>query len=255
MPESTAPEPARPAGAPAPGSTAKALVVLQALAEDGGAVQLAELARRCGISKPTAHRVLAGLRALAWVRAHEGGRYSLGPQAQAFAAMASPGTSVEHSLTRLRNAVGHTVHAGVLVEDHVVYTHKLDGHDQFVMRSRVGATAPLHCTGMGKALLAHLPDAQVTAVLAAGLPRRTPGTLTDPAALRAELRLIRERGYAVDDEENEEHIRCLAAVVPETLGHPLRAVSISTVTFLTDRERLLGHVPALLHCARSLAAS
>jgi DNA-binding IclR family transcriptional regulator len=169
--------------------------------------------------------------------------------------MASPGTSVEHSLTRLRNAVGHTVHAGVLVEDHVVYTHKLDGHDQFVMRSRVGATAPLHCTGMGKALLAHLPDDQVTAVLAAGLPRRTPGTLTDPAALRAELRLIRERGYAVDDEENEEHIRCLAAVVPETLGHPLRAVSISTVTFLTDRERLLGHVPALLHCARSLAAS
>ena len=65
------------AGAPAPGSTAKALVVLQALAEDGGAVQLAELARRCGISKPTAHRVLAGLRALAWVRTHEGGRYSL----------------------------------------------------------------------------------------------------------------------------------------------------------------------------------
>jgi IclR family transcriptional regulator, acetate operon repressor len=237
------------------GSTAKALVVLQALARAGGAVQLADLARDCGVPKPSAHRVLAGLKELAWVRAHDGGRYSLGPQAYAFAAMASPGTSVEQALAGLRDAVGHTVHAGVLLDDHVVYTHKFDGRDQFVMRSRVGATAPLHCTGMGKALLAHLPDDQVAAVLAAGLPGRTAGTLTDPDALRAELGLIRERGYAVDDEENEQNIRCIATVVPEGLGHPLRAVSISTVTFLTDREQLMGYVPALLQCARSLTTS
>jgi IclR family transcriptional regulator, acetate operon repressor len=237
------------------GSTAKSLVVLRALARAGGAVQLAELARDCGVSKTSAHRVLAGLRELDWVRVHEGGRYSLGPQAYAFAAMVSPGTSAEQALAVLRDTVGHTVHAGVLLDDHVVYTHKLDGRDQFVMRSRVGATAPLHCTAMGKALLAHLPDDRVSAVVAAGLPRRTAGTLTEPQAVRAELREIRERGYAVDDEENEQNIRCLATVVPETLGHPLRAVSISTVTFLTDREQLIGYVPALLHCARSLTAS
>jgi IclR family transcriptional regulator, acetate operon repressor len=255
MPTSSGSRPGATAGALPSGSTAKSLVVLQALARAGGAVQLAELARDCGISKTTAHRVLAGLRELAWVRAHEGGRYSLGPQASAFAAMASPGTSVEQALAGLRDTVGHTVHAGVLVDDHVVYTHKLDGRDQFVMRSRVGATAPLHCTAMGKALLAHLPDDRVCAVVAAGLPRRTAGTLTDPRAVHAELRAIRERGYAVDDEENEQNIRCLATVVPETLGHPLRAVSISTVTFLTDRDRLMSYVPALLHCARSLTAS
>ncbi|WP_448608670.1 IclR family transcriptional regulator [Geodermatophilus sp. URMC 60] len=237
------------------GSTAKSLLVLQALARADGAVQLAELARDCGVSKTTAHRVLAGLRELAWVRAHEGGRYSLGPQAYAFAAMASPAISIEQTLAGLRDAVGHTVHAGVLLDDHVVYTHELDGRDQFVMRSRVGATAPLHCTAMGKALLAHLPDDRVSAVVAAGLPRRTAGTLTDPRAVRAELRVIRERGYAVDDEENEQNVRCVAAVVPEALGHPLRAVSISTVTFLTDRDQLMSYVPALLRCARSLTAS
>lgn len=255
-PSGTELEPAvAPAGARPSGSTAKALLVLQALAQADGAVQLAELARGCGVSKPTAHRVLAGLRELAWVRAHEGGRYSLGPQAHAFAAMASRGTSVEQALSGLRDTVGHTVHAGVLLDDHVVYTHKFDGRDQFVMRSRVGATAPLHCTAMGKALLAHLPDDRVAAVLAAGLPRRTAGTLTDPDAVRAELRVIRERGYAVDDEENEQNIRCVATVVPETLGHPLRAVSISTVTFLTDREQLMTCVPALLRTARSLTTS
>jgi IclR family acetate operon transcriptional repressor len=255
MPTSSGIELRGPTDALPSGSTAKSLVVLQALAQAGGAVQLAELARDCGISKTTAHRVLAGLRRLAWVRLHEGGRYSLGPQAYAFAAMASRGTSVEQALAGLRDTVGHTVHAGVLLDDHVVYTHKLDGRDQFVMRSRVGASAPLHCTAMGKALLAHLPDDQVSAVVTAGLPRRTTGTLTDPEAVLAELRGIRERGYAVDDEENEPNIRCIATVVPVPLGQPLRAVSISTVTFLTDREQLMSYVPALLRCARSLTAA
>jgi DNA-binding IclR family transcriptional regulator len=237
------------------GSTAKALVLLEALAQAGDAVQLADLAGACGMSKPTAHRILAVLRELSWARMHEGGRYSLGEQAHAFAAMASPGTSVEQTLAGLRDTVGHTVHAGVLSDGTVVYTHKLDGHDQFVMRSRVGASMPLHCTAMGKALLAHLPEDQISAILAAGLSRRTPATLTSPEALRAELRAIRQRGYAVDDEENEQNIRCVATVVPEAHGHPSRALSISTVTFLTDRTQLLSYVPALLQCARSLATS
>ena len=236
------------------GGTPKALAVLQALAEAGGPVRLADLAGRCAVSKPTAHRVLALLRELGWVRPHDGGRYSLGPQAHAFAAMASPGTSMDAALAGLRDTVGHTVHAAVLVGDHLVYTHKVDGRDQFVMRSRVGATASLHCTAMGKVLLAHLPEDRVTGILGAGLPRRTAATVTDPDELRAELRRIRERGYAIDDEENEQNIRCVATVVPEGPDAPVRAVSISTVTFLTDRERLMTYVPALVECARSLTA-
>ncbi len=98
-------------------------------------------------------------------------------------------------------------------------------------------------------------DERVEAVLRTDLPRRTDGTLTDPDAVRADLAVVRERGYAVDDEENERNIRCVATVVPEVAGHPLRAVSISTVTFLTDRDQLMGYVPALLQCARSLATS
>lgn len=253
---SPGPDPSTPpASASTSGSTPKALQLLLALARAEGPVRLAELGRDCGLSKPTAHRVLAGLRELAWVQAHDGGRYGLGPQAGAFAAMAAPRTSLEQHLAVLRDTVGHTVHAGVLLGDHVVYTHKLDGHDQFAMRSRVGATAPLHCTAIGKAVLAHLPDERVAAVLAAGLPRHTAATLADPDALRAELGFIRERGWSVDEEENEANVRCVAALVPETPGHPLRAVSISTVTFLTDRERLLSCVPALQQCVGALASA
>ena len=246
---------APPAGAAPAGGTAKALLLLEALARAGTDVQLADLARTCGMTKPTAHRLLALLRELSWVRVHEGGRYSLGAQARAFAAMASPGASVDGALAQLRDTVGHTVHAGVLSGATVVYTHKLDGHDQFAMRSRVGAPMPLHCTGMGKALLAHLPDDRVAAIVAAGLPGRTPATLTDPDVLRDDLRRVRERGYAIDDEENERNIRCIATVVPETTGHPVRALSISTVTFLTGRDELVGYAPALLDCARVLATS
>jgi IclR family acetate operon transcriptional repressor len=243
------------AGGNPPGSTTKALALLRVLAERGVPVQLGELARACGMSKPTGHRVLAQLRELAWVRTHEGGRYSLGPQAYAFAAMSSSGTSTEETLARLRDTVGHTVHVGVLSGGAVVYTHKLDGHDPFVMKSRVGGMMPLHCTGIGKALLAHLPEEQVSAVLAAGLPRRTPTTFTDAGALRAELQAIRERGYAVDEEENEPNIRCVATIVPESGGQSLSAVSISTVTFVTDREQLMEYVPALQEAARALAAT
>jgi DNA-binding IclR family transcriptional regulator len=243
------------AGDSPPGSTSKALALLRVLAEHGEPVQLADLVRACGMSKPTGHRVLAQLRELAWVRMHEGGRYSLGPQAHAFAAMTSAGTSTEETLAHLRDTVGHTVHVGVLSGGAVVYTHKLDGHDPFVMKSRVGGTMPLHCTGIGKALLAHLPDDEAEAVLAAGLPRRTSATLTDARALRTELQAIRERGYSVDDEENEPNIRCIATIVPETGGQPLTALSISTVTFLTTREQLLEYVPVLQEAARRLAAA
>lgn len=242
-------------GAPAGGATPKALLLLEALARAEQPVRLAALARGCGLSKPSAHRVLALLRELDWVRPHDGGRYSLGTRAHAFAAMASRITSVDAVLTGLRDAVGHTVHTGVVSDDVVVYTHKVEGRDQFAMRSRVGGTMPLHSTGIGKSLLAHMPEDRLEAVLRVGLERRTPSTITDPNALRRELARIRGQGYSVDEEENEANVRCVAAVVPAPDGPPFTAVSISTVTFLTARDELLGYVPALQDATLALASA
>lgn len=238
---------------PATGGTPKALALLEDLARSGEPARLTDLADRCAISKPSAHRILTVLRELGWVGSAERGRYCLGPRAHAFAAGAGAASSTEAVLGGLRDEVGHTVHAGVLASDRVVYTHKLDGRDPFAMRSRVGGSMPLHCTGIGKALLAHLPAARRDAVIAAGLPRRTPNTITDPAALRRELAAIRERGYAVDDEENEVNVRCVAAVVPDREAFPRTSLSIATVTFLTTREQLLGYVTPLHAAAHALA--
>lgn len=245
-------------GVPGGGSTPKALLLLDALAAQPGAVQpgavqLASLAASCGLSKPSTHRVLATLRDAGWVRVHEGGRYSLGARALAFGARTRQSPSVEALLTRLGDEVGHTVHVGVISDDVVVYTHKVDGHDQFTMRSRVGGTMPLHSTGIGKALLASGPSSRVDAAIAAGLPRRTANTITSATALRRELKTTRANGYAVDNEENEPNIRCIACAVPAVDGVPITAISISTVTFLTSKDELFGFIPTLQAAARELA--
>lgn len=235
------------------GSTRKALVVLEALATAGKGMQLGELAERCELPKSSTHRVLATLREAGWVRVHSSGSYVLDNRAVAFGARAAKSTAVEDVLALLSDDVGHTVHAGVISDDVVVYTHKVQGKDQFEMRSRVGGTMPVHSTGIGKALLAFAPPDQVERVIARGLQRYTPNTITSARALRKELVEIRERGYAIDDEENEANVRCIARAVLTPSGRATTALSIATVTFLTPPEELFGHVGALADAVAQLS--
>lgn len=113
---------------------------------------------------------------------------------------------------------------------------------------------PLHSTAIGKSILAHLPEEQVRALIAsAGLPPRTPNTLTSPEALLAELETVRARGFAMDDEENEATIRCIGAALLDPGGSPVGGVSITTVTFLVSREEIEAYAPALRAATQALA--
>lgn len=113
---------------------------------------------------------------------------------------------------------------------------------------------PLHTTAIGKSILARLPAAEARElVAAAGLPRRTPHTLTTPQALEAELEAVRTRGFALDDEENEATIRCIGAAILDARGRPIGGVSVTTVTFLVSRTEIEAYAPALLAATRALA--
>ena len=138
------------------------------------------------------------------------------------------------------------MHVAVLADGEVLYTHKASAPEAFIMRSRVGSRMPAHSTAVGKVMLSTLPEARVVATLTArGMRARTPATLTDVDALLAELEVVREAGYALDREENEVNVRCMA--VPIRLGdNGIAGVSISTITFLTPE-------PALLACSRDCA--
>jgi IclR family acetate operon transcriptional repressor len=231
--------------------------ILEALAVPDGPHRLMDVAERAAVPRSTAYRVLATLAAEGFAENCGEGRYGVGGRLSGLGAqiVSVVSAGVGPALRRLQQgAGGNTVHLAVRVGDHAVYLHKVDSDKPYEMRSRVGNQLMLHCTAIGKAILAHLPPEEVDAVLAsAGLRARTPATIIDLRALHAELAAVRERGYAVDDEENEATVRCIGAAVLDRAGRPRGGVSISTVTFAVERTELLSYAPLLQATVRGLA--
>ena len=234
----------------------KLLGLLEALGAVERPQRLGELAERTGLTKPTVHRLLGVLTDSGWAVQRDGGFYELGPRARALGhADAEWGDGVESAIHTLATATNQTVHVAVLADGEVLYTHKASAPQAFIMRSRVGSRMPAHSTAVGKAMLATLPEPRLVALLTArGMPARTPATHTDVDALLTELATVRECGYALDREENEVNVRCMA--VPIRLGdNGIAGVSISTITFLTPESELLGLLPSLRDTATRVVAA
>jgi IclR family acetate operon transcriptional repressor len=209
----------------------KGIALLDALLAAPGGLSLAELARATELAKPTAHRLLASLLDARLARQLEDGGYALGPRCLALGAGFADGLDLRRealpALRELAAATGETCHLGVLAGSEVVYIEKIDSRHAVRMQSRVGATQPALSTSLGRALLAHADAATVEAALAVGAVARTPRTTTDPAALRALLAEVRERGFAVDDVENEPGVRCVGAPIVDHEGRAVAALSVS----------------------------
>lgn len=225
----------------------KLLRLLEALGSSEGRTQLASLAREAGMAKSTAHRLLGVLVSEGWAAVHDGGSYELGPRARALAAaaMRDPvNASVDGVLQDLSRTVSQTVHLGLAAGDHFIYTHKVEGPQGFGIASHVGMRQLLHSTAIGKCILAGMQDTEVAELVGrTGLAARTPRTHQTLEALLDDLSRVRAQGFALDEEENEANIRCLAVPV-QTGGRTVGAVSISTVTLLTDPDSVRGFVPA-----------
>jgi IclR family acetate operon transcriptional repressor len=236
----------------------KTLRVLEAAAAPRGPHRLTDIATRAAVPKPTAHRLLVMLATEGFLSTDGSGRYGIGPRLRALAAQISAEAppSVEQILRALQVTVaGHTVHLALRSDDHVIYTHKIDTDRPYQMASRVGMSIPLHCTAIGKCILAYLPSGELDEFLSlTPLPARTPATITGRTRLDAELAFVRDRGFAVDDEENEPTIRCLAAPVLDHQGRPLGGVSVSTVTFVVPRAELEGFAQHVVSAASEVSA-
>lgn len=220
------------------------LRLIDALCSSQASAPLAALAASAELSKPTAHRLLRVMTEEGWAVAHDGGSYSIGPAVRALgAAIAGSGSrdSIERVLTELQKDVRQTVHVGVRSGDRIIYTHKVEGDQPFAMASRVGMHQPLHSTAIGKCIIAGLDTEALDALIVrAGLEPRTAATVTTREALEDELAQVRQVGYALDEEENEANVRCIAVPVHAAGRQVAGAVSISTVTFVVPREELLA---------------
>jgi IclR family transcriptional regulator, acetate operon repressor len=192
---------------------------------------LADLAAGTGLSKSTLLRLLAPLREHALVAANADGRYGLGVWTAILGSTYLDSLELREvaapALADLTHRSGESSHLVLYDHTEVVYIDKVDSSSSVRMVSRVGGRNPAYCTAVGKAFLAYLPESEVQAVIDLGLRPRTPHTLTTAEDLRADLERIRERGFAIDDIENEAEIRCVAAPIFDLAHHPVAAVSVS----------------------------
>ena len=230
-------------------SLERAFDLLEALAS-GGELGVTELANRTGLVPSTAHRLLHTLAKRGYVsQSSESGRYLLGYKVVEVAA------GLEHRLERLRvvarphlegiqRETGETVNLVVLDADRVVYVDQVEGSRQVRMFTTVGTSVPAHTTGSGKAIMANGPSEAVEALYGGREPlqRLTDHTLTTLDALEDDFARIRRRGYALDNEEHEEGVGCVAVAVFGHSGRPSAAISVSgpSARILGDNAPRLG---------------
>ncbi|WP_433283899.1 IclR family transcriptional regulator [Pseudonocardia sp. CA-142604] len=217
---------ARPVGS---NSVEKTLAVLDAL---GDHERIADIVVATGLHKSTVHRILQDFARLGFVRVTERGTYEGGPRILRLAGRVLARTDAAEraapELHALQERCGGTVHFAVLDGDEAVYVAKVEGNKPYRMASRIGMAVPLHCTAIGKAALAELPEDEVRALLRRAPPHaRTPATIADPDRLVEHLRTVRARGWAVDEEENEAGVRCVGAAVADHTRRVIGAVSVS----------------------------
>lgn len=215
-------------------SVGRALDLLEALAESGG-TSLSELADRTAMLPSTAHRLLASLSRRGYVvHGPEPGRYALGAKVIELAAGATAPSGSLRDLARphleaLRELTGETTNLVILHGRDVVYLDQVEGTHALRMFTQVGSTAPAHTTGAGKAMLACLPPRELERRYPPGteLTALTGRTIDSLARLRDELALCARRGYALDNEEHEEGVSCVAVPVRDRDGRPLASLSTS----------------------------
>lgn len=229
----------------------RVLAVLKLLARHPDGAGLEELTRAMGSPKPTVHRALAALRRAGLADQDGRGHYLLGDE---FLRMAFAHHEARPEHVRVRPVLealaarfGETAHYAVLDGREVVYRAKVDPPTGAVrLTSTIGGRNPAHATAVGKLLLAYeLESVEAVRRWIGGLPpeRRTPRTLCTAEDLHRELSVTRERGFAVDDQENETGVHCLAlpvhALSPTV---PCGAVSVSALAYRTPLRALTGRV-------------
>ncbi|WP_033442338.1 IclR family transcriptional regulator [Saccharothrix sp. NRRL B-16314] len=237
----------------------KTLSVLEALADHS---RIADIADASGLPKATVHRILQTLVQRDFARADGRGGYLGGPRilslAGRFLQRLDVAEHVHPTLRDLQQRTGWTVHLALLSGDEAVYAAKLEGARPYHLASRVGMSLRLHCTSIGKAILAAMPDDEVRALVRrTGLPARTERTVTDAGALLAELAEVRKRGYAEDHEENETGVRAVGAAVFDHTGEVIGGVSTAALVDLAEAPADLPElvVRAAADVSRALGAT
>ncbi len=214
-------------------SVFRAVKILEYVAAHRGVAGLTEISKGIGIHKSTAHGLIATLEKCGYMQQDpKTGKYALGirvfEMGQAYIANLDLRETALAYLKELSLTYQETAHLAILSAEEVVYIDKVDGSRSIGIRSQVGGRNPAYCTGVGKALLSGLDDSLITKMYAGKILRKYTGnTVADLAELLAQVGQVRARGYALDMEEFELDLRCIAAPVKDSTGAVIAGISLS----------------------------
>lgn len=245
---------------PGDGTVGKALDVLDRVTAFERPVRFTEILADVAYPKATLYRLLQTLvsqRMLAYSETHQTYAPGLRLVRMAYGAWnnASLGPLARPLLDRLSERIGQTIHLAQLDHGHVLYVDKRNASRPIEMFSAAGKVGPAYCTGVGKAMLAFLPEPDLISVLSQqSFHRFTENTITSPEALCSELEQVRTTGHAHDREEHEPGIICASVPILADARHPIGALSVTSTTANASLDDLTGYVPELAEAAEKIAA-
>jgi IclR family acetate operon transcriptional repressor len=228
--------------------------LLELIIDAGGDVTLSQLSLSTDLPLPTIHRLLRTLVTLGYIRRLPHRRYALGPRLIRLGEGANNqlGAAARPQLKSLVDQLGETANMAVLDSDMVIYVAQFPSRHSMRMFTEVGRRAHTHDTGVGKAILAQLDDEVIRGIVQrTGMPTPTSKSIGDIESLLADLGRIRERGYSIDEEEQELGVRCFAMAVPD--APTPAAISVSGPVFRVDQSFAERAVPVLRKAAQAIS--
>ena len=240
-------------------SVANALKLLETFDNNNFKLSVTELSRKLGLAKSTVSRLLTTLSARGYITQNpETQKYSLGMKVfevgSVVVSQLTPRETALPFLEHLMERTQETVHLGVMDGDEVVYIEKIESAQALAMYSKIGRRAPLYATSLGKALLAFEPMERIEAFSSGEFKSFTPNTIVERKTLLADLSAVRERGYALDDEEFTVGLKCIAAPVRNYMGKVVASVGVGGPTLRLNEQTIPAMIAAVQEITGEISA-
>ncbi|MBA2875865.1 IclR family transcriptional regulator [Thermaerobacillus caldiproteolyticus] len=241
-------------------SVSRALDIISIVSSKKDGLGVTEISKQMDINKSSVYRILSTLVQYGYIEQDkETDRYKLGYKFLEISSKLLESIDLRKEakpyLQELESETNEVIHLVVYDQGEVIYIEKLEGTETLRMHSKVGKRAPMHCTAVGKAILAHLPYNVVLDILERkGMPMHTDKTITDKDEFLKELIQVKQQGYALDLEENEYGIRCIAVPIFDHLGRVIAAVSVSGPTIRMTDERIEQLQTRMLQIGKQISA-
>lgn len=239
-------------------SVERAIMILKCFSEERYELKLSEIAEELDLNKSTVHGIVATLKYHGLLSQNEENqKYMLGPSLLELGDIAANSIDILKIapviLKNLSLKIEETIHVGILDRMEIIYIYKHESYQSMRIYTKIGARNPAHCTGLGKALLAYVDDDILIHSVPEKLDRFTKNTITHKIELFKELKLIKEKGYSIDNEEIVEGLVCVAAPVFDNNGNARYAISVSGPKIRMTNEKISESIAYVKEAARELS--